>query len=119
MLRKWISDLWKDVNEACLRQLPAPMMVLERILHWFQSMSMMRWLPAPLQYQSHVIRKSSSKEESRQELAAAFFDWNIGKKNVRPQQPKHHDVDLPFPTSLLKTTFLVGKELKRCRVPRN
>ncbi|KAI4374740.1 hypothetical protein MLD38_012700 [Melastoma candidum] len=41
MLRKWISDLWKDVNEACLRQLPAPMMVLERILHWFQSMSMM------------------------------------------------------------------------------
>ncbi|KAI4371494.1 hypothetical protein MLD38_019722 [Melastoma candidum] len=44
---------------------------------------------------------------------SSFFDWNIGKKNERPQ-PKYHDADLPFPTSLLKTTFLAGKELRCC-----
>ncbi|WOH11522.1 hypothetical protein DCAR_0831009 [Daucus carota subsp. sativus] len=47
----------------------------------------------------------------------SFFDWNFGKKNIqeKPQQHKYHDhVDLPFSPSLLKKTFLNGRELKCC-----
>ncbi|KAI4374741.1 hypothetical protein MLD38_012701 [Melastoma candidum] len=40
MLRKWIFDSWKDVNEACLMPLQAPMPVLERILNWLRSTSL-------------------------------------------------------------------------------
>ncbi|EEF42444.1 conserved hypothetical protein [Ricinus communis] len=45
----------------------------------------------------------------------SLFGWNIGKKtsNDRPQ-PKYHDVDLPFPLSLVDNTFLKGRELKCC-----
>ncbi|XP_057520328.1 uncharacterized protein LOC130800737 [Amaranthus tricolor] len=44
-----------------------------------------------------------------------LFGWNIGKTNVDEKpQPKYHDIDLPFPPSLVSTTFLSGRELKCC-----
>ncbi|KAF8380680.1 hypothetical protein HHK36_028170 [Tetracentron sinense] len=46
---------------------------------------------------------------------SSFFDWNIGKRGSDEKpQPKYHDIDLPFSTSLLTKTFLRGKELKCC-----
>ncbi|KAL8201065.1 hypothetical protein R6Q57_012404 [Mikania cordata] len=44
-----------------------------------------------------------------------LFGWNIGrnKTNDKPQ-PNYHNLDLPFPSSLLTRTFLNGKELKCC-----
>ncbi|XP_074264705.1 uncharacterized protein LOC141587162 [Silene latifolia] len=45
----------------------------------------------------------------------SLFGWNIGKRNVDEKpQPKYHDIDLPFPTSLVSKTFLYGKELRCC-----
>ncbi|CAO2819538.1 unnamed protein product [Amaranthus hypochondriacus] len=44
-----------------------------------------------------------------------LFGWNIGKTNVDEKpQPKYHDIDLPFPPSLVSKTFLSGRELKCC-----
>ncbi|XAR70612.1 hypothetical protein NMG60_11027525 [Bertholletia excelsa] len=48
-------------------------------------------------------------------IPRSFFDWSFGtrKANDRPQ-PKYHNVDLPFPPSLVDKTFLKGRELKCC-----
>ncbi|PWA48821.1 hypothetical protein CTI12_AA485300 [Artemisia annua] len=44
-----------------------------------------------------------------------LFGWNIGKnKTTDKAQPNYHNIDLPFPSSLLSKTFLNGKELKCC-----
>ncbi|KAJ8774466.1 hypothetical protein K2173_016912 [Erythroxylum novogranatense] len=45
----------------------------------------------------------------------SIFGWNLGRRNsIEKQQPKYHEVDLPFSPSLVDTTFLRGKELKCC-----
>ncbi|KAL6008496.1 hypothetical protein ACLOJK_034008 [Asimina triloba] len=47
-----------------------------------------------------------------------LLEWFKGNNNRRGEdqrpQPKYHDIDLPFPPSLLSTTFLQGRELKCC-----
>jgi len=49
----------------------------------------------------HVWRKTSPQ---------SLFGWNIGKRNTNDRpQPKYHEVDLPFSTSLVDKTFLRGK----------
>lgn len=44
-----------------------------------------------------------------------LFGWNISRNaEDGRQQPKYHDLDLPFPSSLVAKTFLSGRELKCC-----
>ncbi|KAM0059806.1 putative TLDc domain-containing protein [Helianthus debilis subsp. tardiflorus] len=44
-----------------------------------------------------------------------LFGWNIGKNKTSDKpQTNYHNLDLPFPSSLLNKTFLNGKELKCC-----
>ncbi|CAI9095420.1 OLC1v1031373C1 [Oldenlandia corymbosa var. corymbosa] len=47
-----------------------------------------------------------------------LFGWNFGSNNNKNSSskslPKYHDIDLPFPTSLISQTFLKGKELRCC-----
>lgn len=42
----------------------------------------------------------------------SLFGWNFGKKNPdnehTPQPNYHHNIDLPFPLSLVDKTFLRG-----------
>uniref|UniRef100_A0A1D1XKP6 Interferon-induced protein 44 n=1 Tax=Anthurium amnicola TaxID=1678845 RepID=A0A1D1XKP6_9ARAE len=43
------------------------------------------------------------------------FDWNRGsRKAEQRRQHKYHEIDLPFPQSLVAKTFLEGRELKCC-----
>ncbi|KAJ6703971.1 INTERFERON-INDUCED PROTEIN 44 [Salix viminalis] len=54
----------------------------------------------------HVRRKTCPR---------SLFGWDIGRRNSNDRpQPKYHDADLPFSTSLVDKTFLRGKELKCC-----
>ncbi|KAI4374743.1 hypothetical protein MLD38_012703 [Melastoma candidum] len=41
ILKRKIFDAWKDLNEACLRPLAVPLTVLERLLNWLRSASVM------------------------------------------------------------------------------
>ncbi|KAJ4958535.1 hypothetical protein NE237_025646 [Protea cynaroides] len=46
---------------------------------------------------------------------SSFFDWNKSKRPSQDKpQPKYHNIDLPFSPSLLRRTFLQGRELKCC-----
>ncbi|KAJ6347824.1 hypothetical protein OIU76_004338 [Salix suchowensis] len=54
----------------------------------------------------HVRRKTCPR---------SLFGWDMGRRNSNDRpQPKYHDADLPFSTSLVDKTFLRGKELKCC-----
>nr|GMD81174.1 TLDc protein [Ipomoea batatas] len=46
----------------------------------------------------------------------SLFNWDFGRRKTedKPQPPKYHDIDLPFPPSLVTKTFLKGRELKCC-----
>ncbi|CAN6486354.1 unnamed protein product [Victoria cruziana] len=44
----------------------------------------------------------------------SLFDWNKSKSREPKQEHKYHNVDLPFPPSLLSKTFLAGREIKCC-----
>ncbi|KAJ8557923.1 hypothetical protein K7X08_004689 [Anisodus acutangulus] len=46
----------------------------------------------------------------------SLFKWDFGnnKSTDDKQQVRYHDLDLPFPPSLVSKTFLKGRELKCC-----
>ncbi|XP_065879047.1 uncharacterized protein [Euphorbia lathyris] len=45
----------------------------------------------------------------------SLFGWKFGNSDSKDKPlPKYHDIDLPFPLSLVDSTFLRGRELKCC-----
>ncbi|KAG6477011.1 uncharacterized protein LOC122023716 [Zingiber officinale] len=53
---------------------------------------------------------------SRKSITVSFFDWAKIRRAEEPPKPqfKYHDIDLPFPPSLVAKTYLRGRELKCC-----